>query len=50
MERDGGDLSGGWDCVHRSVQWLVEDLAHRDLSGVTALGIDELDWGKAPVL
>lgn len=36
-----------WDCVCRSVQWLVEwGLAHRDLGGVTALGIDELHWGK----
>lgn len=36
-----------WDCVCRSVQWLVAwGLAHRDLSGVTALGIDELHWGK----
>jgi transposase len=36
-----------WDCVYSSIQWLVEwGLAHRDLSGVTALGIDELHWGK----
>ena len=36
-----------WDGVYRSVRWLVEwGLAHRDLSGVSALGIDELHWGK----
>lgn len=36
-----------WDAVYRSVQWLVAyGLTHRDLSGVSALGVDELHWGK----
>ena len=36
-----------WDAVRRSVQWVVEwGLEHRSLAGVTALGIDELHWGR----
>lgn len=36
-----------WDAVFRSVEWVVEwGLEHRDLSGVTALGVDELHWGR----
>jgi len=36
-----------WDHVYRSVSWLVEwGLARRDLSGITALGIDELHVHK----
>jgi len=36
-----------WDSVCRSVEHAVEwGLAHRDLSGVVALGIDEVAWKK----
>ena len=36
-----------WDAVYRSVQWLVEyGLEHRELGEVSALGVDELHWGK----
>lgn len=36
-----------WDSVCRAVEQAVEGgLAHRDLSGVTALGIDEIAWQK----
>lgn len=36
-----------WDSVCRSVEHAVEwGLAHRDLSGVQALGIDEIAWKK----
>ena len=36
-----------WDSVCRSVEYAVEwGLAHRDLSGITALGIDEIAWQK----
>jgi transposase len=36
-----------WEAVYRSVQWLVAwGLAHRVLTGVTALGLDELHWRK----
>lgn len=36
-----------WDAVRRSVQWVVQwGLEHRSLEGVTALGIDELHWGR----
>jgi len=36
-----------WEKVYRSVEWIVEwGLAHRDLSGITAIGIDELLWRK----
>jgi transposase len=36
-----------WDAVYRSVQWLVGyGLQHRELGDVSALGVDELHWGK----
>lgn len=36
-----------WDSVFRAVGQAVEwGLAHRDLSGVTALGIDEVAWSR----
>ena len=36
-----------WDSVCRAVEHAVEwGLAHRDLSGVTALGIDEVAWSR----
>jgi len=36
-----------WDSVFRAVGHAVEwGLAHRDLSGVTALGIDEVAWSR----
>ena len=37
----------GWHRVFESVRFVVEwGLAHRDLSGVTAIGIDEVHFGK----
>ena len=36
-----------WDSVCRAVEHAVEwGLAHRDLSELTALGIDEIAWGR----
>jgi transposase len=36
-----------WATVFRSVAWVVEyGLAHRDLSGITALGVDEVQYRK----
>ena len=36
-----------WDSVCRAVEHAVDwGLSHRDLSGVTALGIDEIAWQK----
>ena len=36
-----------WDSVCRAVEHAVEwGLAHRDLSGITAVGIDEIAWHK----
>ena len=36
-----------WDSIRRSVAHAVEwGLAHRDLSNVEALGIDEIAWGR----
>jgi transposase len=36
-----------WEKVFRSVQWIVSwGLAHRDLSGVTAIGVDEILWHR----
>jgi transposase len=42
-----GVFRASWDAVRRSVEWVVEwGLANRVLAGVTALGIDELHWGR----
>lgn len=36
-----------WDSVFRSVQWVVQyGLAHRDMSGITAIGVDEVSYTK----
>lgn len=36
-----------WDSVCRAVEQAVEwGLCHRDLAGVTAVGVDEIAWGK----
>lgn len=36
-----------WDTVCRSVKWVVDyGLKHRDLSGITALGVDEVTYSK----
>ena len=35
-----------WEAVYRSVEWFVEwGLAHRELSGVESIGVDEIHWG-----
>jgi transposase len=42
-----GCFNASWDAVRRSVQWVVGwGLENRDLSGVTAVGVDELHHGK----
>jgi transposase len=36
-----------WEKVYRSVAWVVEyGLAHRDLDGITAIGVDEIQFQK----
>jgi transposase len=36
-----------WEKVYRSVAWVVEyGLEHRDLDGVTAIGVDEIQFQK----
>jgi transposase len=36
-----------WEAVYRSVEWFVAwGLAHRQLVGVEAIGIDEIHWRK----
>lgn len=36
-----------WEAVYRSVEWAVEwGLAHRQLTNVQSIGIDEIHWGK----
>jgi transposase len=36
-----------WEAVYRSVEWFVEwGLAHRVLGSITAIGIDEIHWGR----
>jgi transposase len=44
----GAIFRTSWDSVCRAVEYAVEwGLAHRDLSEVTALGIDEVAWARA---
>ena len=34
-----------WENVYRSVSWIVEwGLEHRELDGITAIGVDEIQW------
>ena len=43
----GSVFRTSWDSVCRAVEHAVEwGLAHRDLSGVTALGVDEIAWAR----
>ena len=36
-----------WDKVYRSVQWVVDyGLKHREIKGITALGVDEVAYRK----
>ncbi|MBU1910556.1 MAG: ISL3 family transposase [Verrucomicrobia bacterium] len=36
-----------WDNVRRAVEWVVEyGLEHRDLSGISAIGVDEVQYRK----
>lgn len=36
-----------WDMVYHSLEWFVQwGLEHRRLEDVTAIGIDEIHWGK----
>jgi transposase len=43
----GSIFRTSWDSVCRAVEHAVEwGLAHRDLSGLTALGIDEVAWQR----
>jgi transposase len=43
----GAIFRTSWDSVCRAVEYAVEwGLAHRDLSEVTALGIDEVAWAR----
>lgn len=40
-------FQASWESVYRSVKWVVDyGLAHRNLSGITALGIDEVQFRK----
>jgi transposase len=43
----GSIFRTSWDSVCRAVDYAVEwGLRHRDLSGVTALGVDEIAWAR----
>jgi transposase len=36
-----------WEAVYRSVEWVVQwGLAHRELTDVEAIGLDEIYWGQ----
>ena len=40
-------FQSSWESVYRSVEWFVEwGLAHRQLSGVESIGVDEIHWGR----
>jgi transposase len=42
-----GSFRTSWEKVFQAVEFVVQwGLAHRDLSGVTALGVDEIAWRK----
>lgn len=42
-----GIFRTSWESVFRAVAWVVEyGLAHRDLSGITAIGVDEVQFQK----
>ena len=42
-----GIFHTSWESVFRAVAWVVEyGLAHRDLSGITAIGVDEVQFQK----
>ena len=37
-----------WERVYRSVEWFVQwGLAHRQLAGIEAIGVDEIHWGRS---
>jgi hypothetical protein len=43
----GAIFRTSWDSVCRAVEHAVEwSLAHRDMSGLTALGVDEIAWAR----
>lgn len=40
-------FKSSWEAVYRSVAWVVEyGLQHRDLSGITAIGVDEVQFRR----
>jgi len=40
-------FASSWDNVRRAVEWVVEyGLEHRDLNGITAIGVDEVQYRK----
>jgi len=40
-------FQSNWEAVYRSVEWFVQwGLAHRELKGVRAMGVDEIHWGR----
>ena len=42
-----GIFRTSWESVFRAVAWVVEyGLAHRDLSGISAIGVDEVQFQK----
>ena len=42
-----GAFQTSWESVYRSVEWFVQwGLAHRQLEGVEAIGVDEIHWGQ----
>jgi transposase len=42
-----GVFGVSWEMVYRSVAWVVAfGLARRTLEGISALGVDELHWGR----
>ena len=42
-----GVFQVSWEAVYRSVEWFVAwGLAHRELKGVEAIGVDEIHWGR----
>ena len=44
---NGARLPDQLGAVYRSVEWFVQwGLAHRELCGIQAIGVDEIHWGR----
>jgi len=46
----GRAFTASWDEVRRAVVWVVHyGLQHRNLDGIEAIGVDEVQWARSAV-